>query len=170
MLNRKQKEKVVKQLTDSFSRAKTVVFTDFQGLKVSEIEEMRKKLREEESEYKAAKKNLIKIALKNAEFDISSADLNGSIGVAFSYNDEVKIVKTVYDFARINEKLKIVGGIFNKNYIEREKIKNLAMIPSKEELLAKLAATINNPVNGFVNVMAGNLRSLVYVFKAISNK
>ena len=171
MLTRKQKEKVVKELADNFSKAKTAVFTNFHGLKVAQMEKMRKELRNEEMAYKVAKKTLIKFALKDAGFKVSEIDfLKGSIGVAFGYEDGVKVAKIIYDFAKSNQELKIIGGIFNKSYISDGKVEELAKLPSKEELLAKLVWTTASPISGFVNAMTGNLRSLVYVIKAIGNK
>jgi large subunit ribosomal protein L10 len=69
--------------------------------------------------------------------------------------------------AKVNENLKIVGGLLGKSILSKEEVVALSKLPSKEELLAKLVGTLNAPVSGFVNVLAGNLRGLVQVLKAV---
>jgi len=94
--------------------------------------------------------------------------MEGQIAVAVSSGDEVEASKIIAKMAKVNENLKISGGILGKKILSREEVMALSKLPSKEELLAKLVGTLNAPVSGFVNVLAGNLRGLVQVLKSIS--
>lgn len=165
---RQQKEQEVKDLKDKFNEAKAVVFASYQGLSVSGTELLRKDLRQENAELKMAKKRLLKLIFKENKLDESVIDnFDGSVTVAFGYQDEVAPAKIVAKFAKANEVMQIFGGILEKTFISSEEIKNLAALPSKQELLTKTVGTIQAPIAGFVNVLAGNLKNLVYALNAI---
>lgn len=167
MLTKDQKKNLVKDLTEKIKTAKSVVFADFRGLKVKDLSELKKELRKSNASFKVAKKTLMKIAFKDAGINFDPEKLEGQIAVSLS-DDEVSAAKTINMFSRKNENIKIVGGFVGKKEMSIEEIITLAKLPSREELLAKLVGTINAPVSGFVNVLAGNLRGLVQVLKAVS--
>ena len=108
------------------------------------------------------------LALKEAGLEIDMQKLEGQISMAISSQDEVAAAKIIAKVAKINENIKMVGGILGTKELSAEEVKALALIPSKQELLAKLVGTLNAPVSGFVNVLAGNLRGLVTVLGAIA--
>lgn len=168
MLTRAQKENLVKDLTGKLGTAKAVVFSDFRGLKVKDLTVLKKDLRKAEIEFKVLKKTLINLALKNSKLAVDVANMEGQIAVSISQADEVAPAKILSQFGKTNENLKILGGILDKKFLNIEEIKALAKLPGKDELLAKLVGTLNAPISGLVNVMAGNLRNLVQVLKAIS--
>jgi len=124
---------------------------------------LRKELRGQGIDLKVIKKTLINIALKDAGVNMNVKEMEGQIALAISQEDEVMAAKIVAKAAKANENLKIVGGILGKDALSKEEIIALSKLPSKEELLAKFVGTINAPVSGFVNVLAGNLRGLVNV-------
>lgn len=168
MLTRKNKEKIVKDLTEKAKDSKSVVFTDFKGVKVKDLTELKKELRKEGVDFKVSRKTLINIAFKEAGIEINTKDMEGQVAVSTSSNDEVAPAKIINNFSKKNENLKILGGVLEKKMMSIEQIKSLAMLPSKEELLGKLVGTIQAPISGFVNVCAGNIRGLVQVIKGIS--
>jgi len=103
--------------------------------------------------------------------DVDEKGLDGKLAVVFGYQDEVTPAKVVNEFIKTNEaNLQINGGILENRFISKEQVISLAKLPSKLELLSKLVGTINAPVSGFVNVLAGNLRGFVTVLKAIEEK
>lgn len=168
--SRQQKESAVAALEEKFKRAKAVVFTNFEGLSVGEADEMRSALREAGVDYMVAKRSLIGIALKKADLkDISIDTLTGGVGVAFGSGDEIAPAKTLATFGKKNEALKLVGGIFNGSFIDAAQVQQLASMPSKEELLVKLLWLIQYPTTGFVNVLAGTMRTFVYALQAIKD-
>ncbi len=168
-ITRQKKEKIIKALSDKFSKAKSIVFLGFQGLTVKEDDELRERLRSEGVDYKVARKTLIRKSLKEVKIDgADDINLEGPIGAAVCYDDEVAPARLANEYAKINKKLKLLGGFISNKYLNATEIKTLALLPGKDQLRAQLAGTINTPVSGFVNVLAGNMRGLVNVLKAVS--
>jgi len=171
MLTKSQKIELVKKLTEKIKAAKSAIFVDYKGLKVKDSTDLKKSLRKADAEYIVAKKTLIDIALKNAGIEgVDIKSMEGQIALSLSNADEVAGAKIIDGFAKTNENVKMLGGVLGTQVMDAAQVKALAKIPSKEELLAKLVGTLNAPVSGFVNVLAGNLRGLVNVLKAVSDK
>jgi large subunit ribosomal protein L10 len=170
MQTRQQKEQLVKDLAEKIKNSKATVFSDFKGLNMKDMTVLRGELREKGVDFQVLKKTLLSIALKDAGIEVDVKKLEGQIAVAVSSNDEVEAAKIIAKLAKTNENLKIVGGLLGKEVLNDEEVKALAKLPSKEELLSKLVGTLNAPISGFVNVMAGNLRGLVQVLKAIGEQ
>jgi len=170
MLSKSQKSQIVKELAERIKNSKAVVFSDFKGLKVKDLTKLKKELREAGVSFTVLKKTLINLALKEVKIDLDTRKLEGQIAVAVSLLDEVAPAKIIDKFGKTNENIKITGGILGKALMTIEEVKALAKLPGREELLAKLVGTLNAPVSGFVNVLAGNLRGLVQVLKGISEK
>lgn len=165
---REKKEQEVGLLKDNLEKSKSVVFANYNGLKVKEVEELRKKCRAERVGYQVVKKTLLKKSLSEVKMESEAvSDFNGGIAVTFGFDDEVAPAKILNDFAKEHEALEFFGGFLEGSYVGPEKILALAKLPSKQELLAKVVGSIKAPVSGFVNVMAGNLRGLVQVLNAI---
>ena len=167
-ITRQEKEKIVQGLSDKFSKAKSIVFLGFQGLTVKEDGELRSRLRSENIDYKVARKTLMRRSLK--EVKIEGADdinLEGPVGVAVCYDDEVAPARLANEYAKTNKNLKLLGGYISSKYLDATEIKALSLLPGRDQLRAQLVGTINAPVSGFVNVLAGNMRGLVNVLKAV---
>lgn len=168
---KEQKKQIVDNLVDKLSDFKSVVFTDYKGLTVAEAQELRKLCKEQNAEYIVAKKTLIQLALDKAGIkDIDVKAMEGNIALVIGFEDEVVSAKVAADFAKGHEALKMLGGIMENKYIDLAQVEVLSKIPSKAELLAKLVGSINAPVFGFVNVLAGNLRGLIGVLSAIKEQ
>jgi large subunit ribosomal protein L10 len=165
---KEQKKSIVKDLADKLKNSKAVVFSDYKGLAVKDMMALRGELRKEGIDLKVAKKTLINLALKDAGLDIDARKFEGQVALAISSQDEVAAAKIIAKTATANENLKIIGGILGTKELSAEEAKALSAIPGKQELLAKLAGSINAPISGFINVLAGNLRGLVQVLKALS--
>lgn len=170
MQTKVQKKELVKNLAEKLKNSKATVFSDFQGLSVKNMTALRSELREKGVDFQVLKKTLMSLALKDAGIEMDVRKLEGQIAIAISKNDEVEAAKIIAKAAKGNENLKIVGGLLGKDALSKEEVMALSKLPSKEQLLGKLVATLNAPVSGFVNVLAGNLRGLVNVLKAIGEK
>lgn len=165
--SRKQKEVGIDTLVAGLKNAKATVFANFQGLKVSESEELRKTCRAEQVTVLATKKTLLRRALEDSGITgVDPKAFAGSVAV-FMGNDEVTAAKVVNTFAKTHEIVSLFGGILEGKYMEANQVKALAGLPSKQQLLGQLVGTLNAPVSGFVNVLAGNLRGLVSVLNNI---
>lgn len=162
-LTKEQKKKILANLKEKIVKQKVMIFADFTGLKVKDFSNLRKKLKKEGNEIKVAKKTLLSLVLKQGGFEIPLKKLKGEIAAVFGYRDEISPAKTVYQFGLTNTNLKILGGIFEKNFIQAERIIELAQLPTKEELLARLVGSISAPISNFVNVLEANIKGLIYV-------
>ena len=167
-----KKQEILRDLNAKFDRAKSVVFARFNAVKVVDNEDLRNQLRNEASEYYVAKKTLLNLALKEKNFSgFDPRETDGQTAVIFGYEDEVAPAKILNKFIKDHsEQVSFLGGILEGRLIEPNQVKALADLPSREELYAKLVGSINAPVSGFVNALAGNLRNLVGVLNAIQEK
>jgi len=171
MLTKQQKLELVKGLSEKIKASKSAVFVDYKGLKVKDATDLKKSLRKAGVDYVVVRKTLLDIALKNAGIEGASIKaLDGQIALSLSNTDEISGAKIIDTFSKTNENVKMLGGVLGKQVMNAEEVKALAKIPSKEELLAKLVYTLNAPVSGFVNVLAGNLRGLVQVLNAVKEQ
>ena len=169
MLSRAQKEELVKKLSDQVKAGKVMVFSDYTGTTVGKMKELRDELRKTGSNYKISKKKLLELAFKNSGIEIDVKSMKGQIGVAIGKTDEVSAAKILAKFSKENQNFKVLQGILEGKILSKKEVSALAALPSRDELLAKFVGTINAPVSGFVNALAGNLRNLVGVLKAIAD-
>jgi len=167
---RPEKEAVVKELTDKFSSAKSLVITDYLGLNVAEMTELRSKLREAGVEFKVVKNTLATIAANDVEMDEMTKYFSGPTAIAFGEEDAVSPAKILVEYAKDHEVLEVKAGLLNGEIIAKEKVEALAEIPSREELLAKAFASMKAPLTGLVNVLQGNIRGLVQVLNQIKEE
>lgn len=171
MLTKNQKIELVKVITEKLKEAKSSVFVDYKGLKVKDATELKKELRASGVEYVVVRKTLLDIALKNAGVEnVSVKSMEGQIALSLSNTDEVSAAKIIDKFAKTNENIKMLGGVLGVQAMSAAEVNALAKIPSKEQLLGQLVGTLNAPVSGFVNVLAGNLRGLVQVLNAVKEQ
>ena len=161
---RVQKEEIVKNLTDAFLHMKSVVFANFDKVKVKDADAIRREARLEGVKMIVAKKNLLKIALKNAKLDnLTSGDFDGGVASFVSSEDEIAGAQIIHKFNKNIPGLLMLSGIVGGAFYNKDDIKRLAMLPSRNELLGNVVGTIAAPLNSFVGVLAGTLRSFVTV-------
>lgn len=149
--------------------AKGVVFATHTGLKVLELEELRKNLRQESAELVVTKRKLLLRALADKGITVPTSQLTGAIAV-ISGDDEVTPAKVVATFRKKHAQVTFVGGLLESAYVDSTQVTTMAQLPSKTELLAQAVGSIAAPLSGMVNVLAGNLRGLVNVLNAIKDK
>lgn len=167
-ISRSKKEENIEDLVSSFDEAKLSVLTNYQGLSAEQVNDLRKKLRKKNVSYKVIKNTLVKIALEKSKLkSIDTKVFDGPIAIAFG-DDEVEAAKQLVDFSKENESLQIIAAITDESEVlDATNVKSLASLPSREELIAKVVGTMAAPISGFVNVMQGNIRNLVYALEAI---
>ncbi|MFA5247782.1 MAG: 50S ribosomal protein L10 [Patescibacteria group bacterium] len=169
---RAQKKIILDELSQKIKDAKSIIFTKFEKLPVKENEELRRRIKAEGGEYVVTKKTLLDLTLKSNSLAVDMDSLDGKVAAVFGYQDEIAPAKVIDTFRKglEEEKIFFLGGILDGKFIPAEMVESLAKLPSKQELLARLVGSLNSPVSGFVNVLAGNLRGLVCCLKAISEK
>ena len=163
LLKRAEKEQLVKEMTGKISETKAIILVNYQGLKVKEIQELKKRLREQGIGFQIIKNTLFKIALKDAGISIDESLLDQPIAIVWGDKDEVAPSKLVVTFGKEAEKLQIIGGFIDQKFIDISTITQLAALTGREELYAKLVGSLNSPMYRLVNALQGNLRSLVYI-------
>lgn len=171
--NKIQKQEILRNLSEKFKKSKSVVFAGFNALTVKDNEKLREQLRSENSEYYVAKKTLMNIAFKDQIDELNVRSLDGKLAAIFSYGDEVAAAKILGNFRKDKDKearVFFLGGILENKLLSKTEIEAVSKLPSKQELYARLVGTMNAPISGFVNALAGNIKNLVYVLKAIEEK
>lgn len=164
-----KKEQEISEIGQHMGQASITVLTDYRGLDVAEITELRAKLREAGVKYKVAKNTLIKRAAH--ELGIVDLDkyLEGPTAVAFSA-DPVALAKVLVDFAKTHNDLEIKTGLLDKKPVGAEDIKNLAKLPAREVLLAQVVGAMQSPMYGFAGSLAGLLRKFVYALDQVKEQ
>ncbi|RMD51089.1 50S ribosomal protein L10 [Candidatus Parcubacteria bacterium] len=167
---RQEKEQIVAEVAEKFKTMKAAAFTSISGFTMGQADALRQKAREAGVEVFVAKKTLLALAAKEAGLDINPREFTGSILTAVSFNDEVSAAKILKELTKENDAVVFEAGVLDGKGLTAEEVKQLADLPSKQELLAKLVGSLNAPVSGFVNVLSGNLRGLVTVLNAIKEQ
>jgi large subunit ribosomal protein L10 len=162
-------QETVKSLAEKFKKMKGMILTEYHGLAVEEISELRSKLRSFDSEYAVVKNTLSEIALKEAGIEAGN-NFSGPTALVIENGDIVSPAKAVMDFAKTHAKLKVRAGYLEGKFVNAAIVEQLSSLPSKEVLIAKMLGSLNAPITGFVNVLAANIRGLVTVLGAISKK
>jgi large subunit ribosomal protein L10 len=162
-----KKEKLVQTLEGIFSKATVGVITDYRGLKTPEVNELRRKLRENNAEYKVVKNSLAQIAAKNTGHEYLDKQFKGPVGVAFGYGDAAKTVKVISDHLRTSKStMKMIWGFLEKRVLNEKELDTLSKLPSREVLLARVLGGIQGPMYGLVSVMSAPMRQLAQVLQA----
>jgi len=166
-----RKADVLKKLDDKFGKAKAIYFSDYRGIPVKKLGALRKKLREAGVDYVVAKKTLYKITLKKHNLpDVPDDILAGPVGAAIGYDDIVTPVKILKEFTKEAEQLQILGGVAEGKLISKAQALELASLPSREQLLAKLVGSLKSPLYGIHGALSGVLRKFVYAMAAVRDK
>lgn len=167
--SKQQKKESLQQLNKDVDASKAMVFLGYHGLSVAEIEDLRKKLRQEGVEMKVVKKTLLQKALAENKIDAGVKELGAGLAVLFGKQDEASAAKVLVKFKKDHEVVQILGGILERSFIDQAKVIVLSKLLSREELYTKLVGSINAPVSGFVNVLAGTIRGLVNALNGIKD-
>lgn len=165
-ITKEKKKNIVSKIKEELEKQKIIIFVAINGIKAKDIFDLRKNLKEKDSKLTVIKKTLLKVAAKDLPVDVKK--LEGELGLIFGFGDELSAAKITKKFSSLHDNLKILGGIFNNEFIEKDKVLVFADIPSKEQLIANTLYTIKAPVSGFVNVLNANIKGLINVLKAIN--
>ena len=168
---KEQKAEQVDLLTEKLKKAKVAVLTDYRGLKVSQIQELRGKLRGGDVEYRVIKNTLARRAAAAAGHPALESELKGPVAIAFGYDDLGTPSKLINEFVRTTRlKIEIVGGLVEGRVFSPDQMRQLADLPSRETLLAQLLGTLQSPVAQLVGIMQTPLQQLRGVLEAYKTK
>jgi len=169
-LDRTTKERLVAELHDKLQRATATVLTDFQGLTVAEVTELRDVLAAQHVEYRVVKNTLMRLAGDQTGASVLEPYLKGTCAVAIGFDDPTIPARLLKGFIKNNAKLKIKAGALGTRLLSPDQVEALAEMPSREVLLAKLLGTLNAVPTGLVTVLSGVPRAFVGVLAAIQRE
>ena len=168
---KEQKAEQIELLTEKLKKAKVAVLTDYRGLKVSQIQDLRGKLRTGDVEYRVVKNTLARRAAEAAGYPALKDDLKGPVAIALGYDDLSIASKLINEWVRTTRlKLDVVGGIVEGRAFSPDQIKQLADLPSRETLIAQLMGTLQSPVAQLVGIMQTPLQQLLGTLNAYKTK
>ena len=165
-----EKKQIVEELHDKFSRSKVVIVTDYKGLDVAAITDLRRKLREAEIEYQVVKNTLLIRASEETDVALIKDFFKGPSAVALSYDDPVTPAKVLTDFAKENDKLEIKVGVLDGKVLDLSAIRSLSSLPSREQLLGQTLSAMIGVPTGLVRALNDMPQRLMNVLQAISDQ
>ena len=168
---REQKVEQVELLTEKLKGAKVAVLTDYRGLKVNQIQDLRSKLRTGEVEYRVVKNTLARRAAEAAGFPQLQDEIKGPVAIAFGYDELGAPSRLINEWVRATRlKLDVVGGLVEGRVFSSSQIKQLADLPSRETLIAQLMGTLQSPVAQLLGIMQTPLQQLMGTLNAYKTK
>ena len=169
-MKQSEKEKIVEALHEKFSKARTVLITDFRGLNMPAMDELRSQLREASVEYRVVKNTLMSRAADGTDMALLKEHFFGPCAVALSYEDPVAPARVLMKFSEGNAALEVKVGVVEGQVVDLAGITRLSTLPSQEVLLGQLLSVMNAPVTGLVTVLGGVLRNFMGVLGAIKRQ
>ena len=168
---KEQKAEQVEVLTEKLRKAKVALLTDYRGLTVTQLQELRGRLRTGDVEYRVVKNTLARRAAEAAGVPDLQSELEGPVAIAFGYDDLSLPSKLINEFVRATRlKLDIKGGLVEGRVFTPDQVKQLADLPSRETLIAQLMGTLQSPVGQLVGIMQTPVQQLVGVLDAYKTK
>ncbi len=166
-ITRQKKEDVVKDVGEKLSKAKVFLFMDYRGMKVKDMNAIRKEFKRNGIDFQVVKKTLLKRICGGLNLPFEQKILKGQIAIITGYEDEVRVPQTWYRFFRESGKPVALGGYLDGSEITKDEIIALAKLPSREDLIGKVAFLIASPLTQFIRVLNGNMRNLTLVLDQI---
>lgn len=164
------KETMIREMAVNFDRSPSFITANFVKIKVSEIEKLKRELSKSSSKYVTMKNSIAKLVLREAKLEQATSLIEGPIAVALVGDDPIAASRTLVNFSKEHEGFKIRGGFIDGQLFEVSKIKEFAALPTRDVLIAKVVGGIKSPITGFVNVLGGTIRGLVYALSQIKTK
>jgi large subunit ribosomal protein L10 len=170
-MERQQKEQIVAEVVETVRKARGMFFTDFSGLTVGQVTELRREFFKAGIDYRVAKNTLIKKALEQVTgYDKVFDHLAGPTAVAFAYDDPVAPAKIIQKFAEKHNKLSLKVCVLEQQVYDGSKLKELASLPTRKEMMASILGSIQSPLAGVPTVINAVMRDLVSVIGEIEKK
>ena len=158
-----EKAESVESLKERLDGVQTAVLTEYRGLTVRQISDLRKQLKGAAAEYKVLKNRLAKIAVRGGALDRLAPHLTGPTGMAYTRQDPVAVAKALQAFVRANPALTIKVGLVEGNVLQPEALRSLADLPAKEVLRSQLVGAVEGPMSQLVSLLQAPMRELAYV-------
>ena len=152
MMNKDQKKQYIEEMTAQFDKSEAVIVTHYQGLTVSQLDDLRKKMREHGVKFKITKNKITKLALEKTKCKDISDLFTGPTAVAMS-EDAITSAKILTNFSKENESLKILGGIMGNDILDVAGVQNVATLPTLDEARAKIVGILRSPAQKIASIL-----------------
>lgn len=169
-MDRAQKAEFIEQVRGDFAEAPLLILTDYIGSTVPQMDELRRALEGAGGRFQVVKNTLCRIALADTEKSALVEHFKGNVGVVIAGEDVVAVAKAFRDELKKNDKLQVKVGFFEGELLDAKSVGAVADLPSREELLAKLLATLQEAPRQVLGVIQGPARDLLYVLKNYAAK
>ncbi len=169
-MRKEEKQEVINELHEKFSKAKIAVLTGYTGIDVEQITDLRRKLTQSKVDYRVVKNTLAKRAVEGTGLEALKDHFVGPVGIALGYDDVVAPAKVLHEFSKTQEKLLLKIGVLEGKLLQQAEIKALATMPSLNSLRAKMVGLLQAPASRMVGVLAAPGGQIAQVLKAKSEK
>lgn len=169
-ISRAQKEQMVADYVEKMTNSQALILTDYRGLSVAALGDLRNRLREVDGVFQVVKNTLFQRALEEAGLPIPSEQMEGPVAVGYCLGDAPPVAKAMMDYAKEKDRLKIKGAILGTNLLDLDGVKGLADLPPREVLLAQLVGAVQGPMGSLVSTMQAPMRELIQVLQARSEQ
>lgn len=160
-----EKVAAVEDLKTRLKGVKAVVLTDYRGLTVQQLSELRKQLRQVSAQYQVVKNRLARLAVASSGLEVLSPHLGGPTGMVVAKDDPVAVAKALQAFAKANQALTIKAGYMDGQLLEAAGLKALAELPSRDALRSQLVGALQGPLGRLVGLLTAPQRELVYILE-----
>ncbi|MFA5143822.1 MAG: 50S ribosomal protein L10 [Candidatus Omnitrophota bacterium] len=161
------KEKMMAELLLRFTKHPNFVITSFMGTSTGDLENLRRKLKKSQANYFVVKNSILKLIFNKMKLEEEAAQVEGGMGISLCGEDPAGVCNLLVGFAKTNDKFKIKGAVIDGKRLSANRVKELASLPPRNVLIAKVVGGIKSPITGFVGTLGGIIRKFVYVVDAI---
>lgn len=169
-MKKSEKSELVGQLAENLGRASIALISEYKGMTAGESDDMRRRLRAINGEFRVAKNTLVKLAVKSTRFEALEANLGGPVGLIISYADPVEMAKTVTSFREFGDKFKIRGGVLDGKPLTAAEISALAALPPREVIFAQLLGLLQAPATRLARLLNEPGSGVARLLDAIGRK
>jgi len=169
MMNKEQKKNYIAEMTSQFNDSKAVLVTHYQGLTMTQLDELRSKMREHGIQFKITRNRITKLALEKTKCKELSNLFSGPTAVAFG-DDAIISARILSKFSKDNENLKLLGGIMGEEVLDREGVQNVANLPTLDEARAKIVGILATPASKLVSILLARSEKMSNLSPEISEK
>jgi large subunit ribosomal protein L10 len=173
MITKEKKKEIARELSEKISKVNNLYFIDFSNMTVADSIDLRRAFKEKGVEYRVVKNTLIKRTLAgNSKFPFKDENYSGMTALAFGYDDALAPSKVLKQYLEKNkrETPKLKAAVVESQYYDGSKLKELASLPSRDELIAGILGSINAPVTGILGVVNSVMRDLIYLIEEVAKK
>ncbi|MFA6666584.1 MAG: 50S ribosomal protein L10 [Armatimonadota bacterium] len=167
---KQEKIDMVAEIKEDVEASSGYFLTDYRGLKVSEITDLRRKLRTAGAEYKVVKNTLFGLAVGEEASGVLAEHLAGPTAIAFVKTDPVASAKALVDFVREHKNMSLKAGMVEGQFLGMDQVQALSKIPPREVLVAQMLGSMQSPITGFVGTLQGLMSNLVYTLQAVTDQ